>query len=285
MATVQDLSPIRQYYDQTWYDYRLLWLNPSNYAIHFGYWAKGTRNHADALNQLNAVLASRIGIRPGDRILDAGCGVGGSAIWLARHLGAHIVGITPVASQVERAGRFAAEHRVSRQVRFFEQDYTSTSFPAASFDVVWAVESVCHAADKRAFYHEARRLLRPGGRLGIVEYMRTARPLRASGEALLHSWLSGWAIPDIATAEEHRQWAASSGFGEVELTDITPKVRPSLVHLHRIASVAWPEAVLLRAVRLRNATQHGNVRGACDQFHALERGLWFDAILTATAID
>jgi tocopherol O-methyltransferase len=285
MAVVQDLSPIRQYYDATWHDYRLLWLNPSNYAIHFGYWGEGTRSHADALNQLNAVLASRVGISRGVRILDAGCGVGGSAIWLARHLGADVVGITPVASQVERAHRFATEHAVSRQAQFFQQDYTQTSFPAASFDVVWAVESLCHAAEKRAFYQEARRILRPGGRLGIVEYMRTARPLAARGEALLDSWLSGWAIPDIATAEEHRQWAAASGFGHIELIDITPQVRRSLAHLHRLASLGWPEAVLLRALGLRNATQHGNVRGARDQFRALERGLWFDAILTATAID
>jgi tocopherol O-methyltransferase len=284
MAVVQDLSPIRQYYDETWHDYRLLWLSPSNYAIHFGYWAERTRSHADALNQLNAVLASRIGVSRGARILDAGCGVGGSAIWLASQMGADVVGITPVASQVERARRVASEHHVSRQAQFFQQDYTGTSFADASFEVVWAMESLCHAADKGAFYQEARRVLRPGGRLGIVEYMRTARPLTPPGEALLHSWLSGWAIPDIATAEEHRRWAAASGFGTVELMDITPQVRRSLARLHRMASLGWPEAVLLRALGLRNATQHGNVRGARDQFRALERGLWFDAILTATAI-
>ena len=285
MAVAQDLSPIRQYYDETWHDYRLLWLSPSNYAIHFGYWGDRTRTHADALTQLNAVLASRIGINRGVRLLDAGCGVGGSAIWLASQFGADVVGITPVASQVERARRFATEHDVSRQAQFFQQDYTGTSFPDASFDVVWAMESLCHAADKRAVYQEARRVLRPGGRLGIVEYMRTARPLAAGGEALLHSWLSGWAIPDIATAEEHCQWAAASGFANVELTDITPQVRRSLARLHRMASLAWPEAVLLQRLGLRTATQHGNVRGARDQFRALERGLWFDAILTATAVD
>ncbi|HEV2012740.1 MAG TPA: methyltransferase domain-containing protein [Candidatus Dormibacteraeota bacterium] len=285
MAAVQDLTPIRQYYDETWPDYRLLWLSPSNYAIHFGYWGERTHSHADALNQLNAELASRIGISRGVRILDAGCGVGGSAIWLARQLGVDVVGITPVASQVERARHFATEHHVSRQAQFLQQDYTGTSFPAASFDVVWAMESLCHAADKRAFYEEARRVLRPGGRLGIVEYMRTTRPLAGRGEALLHSWLSGWAIPDIATAEEHRQWAAASGLGNVELTDITPQVRRSLARLHRMASLAWPEAVLLQTIGLRNTTQHGNVRGARDQFRALERGLWFDAILTATAMD
>ena len=44
--TADDLSAIRAYYDETWPDYRTLWLRPSNYAIHFGYWDEGTRNHA-----------------------------------------------------------------------------------------------------------------------------------------------------------------------------------------------------------------------------------------------
>ena len=283
MAVTHDLHPIQHYYDETWHDYRWLWLNPSNYAIHFGYWDDRTRKHADALNRLNAALAERIGIQHGARILDAGCGVGGSAIWLAETFAARVVGITPVASQVERARRFGVQRGVSDRVRFAKEDYLRTSFPDASFDVVWALESICHAADKAGFYREARRLLRPGGRLGIVEYLRTARPLPHGDEALLHSWLSGWAIPDIATGAEHREWATAFGFDDVGLIDITPRVRPSLARLHRMASFAWPAALMLRALRVRSDTQHGNVRGARDQFRALRRGLWFDAMLTATA--
>jgi len=283
MATAQDLRPIREYYEQTWHDYRFLWLSPSNYAIHFGYWDQVTRSHADALNRLNAVLASCIGIHPGAHILDAGCGVGGSSIWLAKRFGATVTGITPVGSQVRRARRIAAEQGVADRVRFAEEDYTRTTFADASFDVVWAVESVCHAADKAAFYREAQRLLRPGGRLGIVEYMRTSCPLPDDGEALLHNWLSGWAIPDLATAEEHRAWAQAR-FTEVQLIDITLNVRRSLARLHRMAVAAWPGELILRTLGLRSDTQHGNWRGARDQFRALARGLWFDAVLTATAI-
>jgi cyclopropane fatty-acyl-phospholipid synthase-like methyltransferase len=283
MATAQDLRPICEYYEQTWRDYRFLWLSPSNYAIHFGYWDQLTRGHADALNRLNAVLASYIGIHPGAHILDAGCGVGGSSIWLARRFGATVTGITPVGSQVRRARRIAAEQGLADRVRFAEEDYTRTTFAGASFDVVWAVESVCHAADKAAFYREAQRLLRPGGRLGIVEYMRTPCPLPDDGEALLQNWLSGWAIPDLATAEEHRAWAQAR-FSEVQLIDITSNVRRSLARLHRMAVAAWPGELILRTLGLRSDTQHGNWRGARDQFRALTRGLWFDAVLTATAI-
>jgi cyclopropane fatty-acyl-phospholipid synthase-like methyltransferase len=281
VAAMNDLSSIRAYYDQTWLDYRVLWLNSENYAIHFGYWDETTHTNAQALNRLNAVLSKRLALRPDERVLDAGCGVGGSAIWIAKTIGAQVVGITPVQSQVDRATRFAREAAVERLVSFACEDYTQTPFEDGSFDVVWAVESVCHAADKAMFFREARRLLRPGGRLGMVEYMRTARPLVADEEALLHCWLSGWAIPDIGTAAEHRQWATDAGFTNIQLVDTSDRVRPSLHRLYRMAVLAGPGERLLQAMRLRSSVQHGNVRGARNQFRALERGLWFYAILTA----
>ncbi len=279
----QDLDRVRAYYDQTWLDYRLLWLNRQNYAIHFGYWDDGTRSHSESLINMNRVLAAQVGIRRGQRVLDAGCGVGGSAIWLSKTFQIEVVGITPVATQVSRARRHAAEHGVGSVVSFDQQDYCDTSFPGGSFDVVWAIESVCHAPDKQRFLQEARRLLRPGGRLGMVEYMRTGRPHRTADEALLHSWLRGWAIPDLATGDEFLQWARDAGFDDVQLRDVTPNVRPSLRRLYRMATLSWPLAVMFRAAGMRSATQHGNIRGARDQYRALERGLWIQAILTATA--
>src|SRR6266567_8389602 len=216
-SRLPDLPRIRAYYDQTWLDYRMLWLNPQNRAIHFGYWDEHTHSHAESLLNMNRVLASHLGIRSGQRILDAGCGVGGSAIWLAKTYDVEVVGITPVASQVARAHRYAQEQGVADLVSFEQQDYTHTAFSDASFDVVWAMESLCHAPEKRLVLAEARRLLRPGGRLGIVEYLRTRRPHAAVGEALLHSWLSGWAIPDLATAAEWLEWTQAVGLQDVQL--------------------------------------------------------------------
>src|SRR6266702_5809475 len=214
-----DSSRICAYYDQTWLDYRMLWLNPQNRAIHFGYWEKHTRSHAQSLLAMNRVLANSLGICSGQRILDAGCGVGGSAIWLAKTYDVQVVGITPVASQVARAHRYAQEQGVADQVSFEQQDYTHTAFSDASFDVVWAMESLCHAPDKRLVLAEARRLLRPSGRVGMVEYMRPHRPHAAVDEALLHSWLSGWAIPDIAMAPEWLEWTHEVGVCEGQWFD------------------------------------------------------------------
>src|ERR1700737_5540330 len=174
-SSAPELSRISDYYDETWLDYRMLWLRPQNRAIHFGYCDEHTRTHAQSLLDMNRVLATHLGIRSGQRILDAGCGVGGSAIWLAKTYDVEVGGITPVASQVARAHRYAQEQGVADQVSFEQQDYTHTAFPDASFDVVWAMESLCHAPEKRLVLAEARRLLRPGGGVGSVDNSAPAR--------------------------------------------------------------------------------------------------------------
>jgi cyclopropane fatty-acyl-phospholipid synthase-like methyltransferase len=263
------------YYDETYLDYRLLWMNPATLALHFGFWDERTRTHAASLINMNRVLAARASLWPGERVLDAGCGVGGSAIWLAREFGVQVVGISLVPSQLARAHRFARQYGVSDRVIFEQQDFTHTTFPDNSFDVIWAVESVCHALDKSAFLAEAGRLLKPGGRLIMADWFRRRRPFDAEGETLLHDWLSGWAVPDLLTADEFTPAAAQAGFTHIRLDDVTAHVRPSLRRLYRLALIGYPAAMVLWALGLRNDVQLGNARSALRQYQALGRNLWF----------
>ncbi|MGH3869898.1 MAG: SAM-dependent methyltransferase [Pseudonocardiaceae bacterium] len=270
------------YYDETWLDYRVLWLNPDNLAVHFGYTDAGTRSHTDALKNMNRVLAQRVEIQPGERVLDAGCGVGGSSLWLAEERSVDVVGITLAAKQVAMAQRNAARRGLTDRVRFEQADFTATPFPAADFDVVWAVESLCHAPRKTAFYREAARLLRPGGRVVVADFVRVARPLDQTGERLLREWLDGWAVPDIDTPEEHLSHVAEAGFVDARLDDVTVHTRPSLRRLYRMAYWTYPLAVLGRRTGVRSAVQHGNVVASIRQYQALRHGAWFYSILSAT---
>jgi cyclopropane fatty-acyl-phospholipid synthase-like methyltransferase len=282
-VAARESSAVERYYDETWADYRCLWLDRRNLAFHFGYYdAPGVRRHAEALENANRQLARRAGVRAGSRVLDAGCGVGGSSFWLARHMGATAVGITPVRSQVVIARRMAGRDAPGRAV-FLAADYTAVPFRAASFDAVWALESLCHAADKAAFYREAARVLRPGGRLVVAEYMRAARPLDGSAEDVVRAWLDGWVIPDLDTPEEHRAHALAAGLVDVAVEDYSARVRPSLRRLFRIARLTYPLALTARVLRIRSAVQHGNVTAAILQYRALERGSWVYGVLSATS--
>ncbi|MBK6904318.1 MAG: methyltransferase domain-containing protein [Saprospirales bacterium] len=263
------------YYEKTRFDYRVAWLDRANPAIHFGYYDEKARVHKDALFRLNEVMADLASIGPECRVLDAGCGLGASALWLAKNRGAQVTGINLVSGQVSAASKLAEKNGLEGLLQFVQADYHQTPFPDESFEVVWACESLCHSPDKRAFYREAFRVLRPGGRLVMAEYIRSARPLDLKREALLADWLSGWAIPDIDTPEEHSSNALEAGFAGIEIKDVTAHTRVSHRNLYKHGRKWWRLGQALTAIGIRSRIEKGNHRGAIRQFEALEEKAWF----------
>jgi tocopherol O-methyltransferase len=278
----EQLRAVTCYYDSTWFDYSWLWLNGENNAIHFGYRDRQWRSHAECLLETNRVLAEIASIQPGDRVLDAGCGIAGSGIWLAEQRGATVIGITPVRTQVECARRMVATRGLEHSITVEQADYAATAFPDVSFDVVWALESVCHAQRKAAFYRESARLLRPGGRIVVAEYMRAKRPLPTVDETLLARWLQNWMIPDLDTAQEHGQHAVNAGFSEIAVRDVTTNMRSSLRRLYVLALAGVPTSRLLHKLGLRGSVAHGNALGSLYQYRALRRAAWAYGILCAS---
>ena len=271
---------IVSYYDNTRLDYRILWFGKKNRSVHFGYYDHEVKSHGEALLNLNKVLAQKSGVKDGDIILDAGCGHGGSSVWLAENYNVQVTGITLVPHQVIKARNAARKRALDHRISFSEQDYSNTNFKDESFTLIWACESMCHAKDKLDFYREAYRLLKPGGRLICADYFRTQRPLNKEGEKLLHDWLDGWSIKDIDAFSEHKTNAEQCGFVEFNLENITEYTRPSLRHLHSMASKLWRFGQLLKGIGLRNNINHGNHFGSIKQFEALENHLWYYGLLS-----
>ncbi|MGH2706616.1 MAG: SAM-dependent methyltransferase [Actinomycetota bacterium] len=276
-----DRQTIASYYKETWFDYRVIWLNASNRAIHFGYFDDSTRSHSDSLLNMNRVLAAGIDPKPGWRILDCGCGVGGTAMWFAESYDVEVTGVTITPDQVERAYRYADERGLSGRVHFGLQDYTRMALPDETFDAVYGLEAICYAMDKRDFIAEAYRVLKPGGRLVVQDGFRSPRPLNLEEEKLQESWLSGWIVPNLATLDEFATWSKEAGFVDVEQEDCTDKVRRSCRRLYMVTMAAYPTAVALHKLGLRTELQQGNVRAARDQYRALQRGLWGYGIVRA----
>ena len=96
----------------------------------------------------------------GSRILDVGCGIGGSSRILANHYGFNVVGITLSAAQVKRARELTPEHC---NCTFKVMNALQMDFNDGEFDGIWSVEAGAHINDKEKFADEMLRTLRPGG--------------------------------------------------------------------------------------------------------------------------
>lgn len=282
IQSMNDLQKsIIEYYDNTWLDYRVLWLNKKDRAIHFGYYETFKESHSQALEKLNKVMADKVNIKSSDIILDAGCGQGGSSLWLAQNIGCDTVGVTLVPHQVQTATKEAKLRGLDHKSRFLQKDYTETEMGSSTFDVVWACESLCHAKEKIKFYSEAYRLLRPGGRLVVAEYIRKSRNYNSKDESILNQWCKGWSMPDLDTWEEHEANLKKTGFKHISQTDITANVIPSLSKLFRISKKLMPLGILLNKLKIRNNIKHGNQTASVSQFEALTKNLWYYCIFTA----
>ena len=272
---------IIQYYEQCRADYEWLWMDRRNLAMHYGYWDDQVRSHSQSLLRLNEVLAERAEVTSGDVVFDAGCGVGGSSLWLAAERGAKVVGISLSARQVTEANTHAARRRLADRATFEVRDFFATGLPDDSFSVVWAIESVCHGTDKAAFFREAYRLLRPGGRLIMSDFFRAGPYSSDKQERIYREWLDGWAVPDLLTRSECGEMAADTGFKEVMLTDATQHIEHSARRLYRLSLPRLPIGRLLLALGVRSPVQHGNTIAARNQYLALQAGLWEYVIVLA----
>ncbi len=269
----QRAREIVTYYDQCEIDYRLVWRLGASLAMHYGYWDSTTRSLRAALARQNELLAEAGGVHAADRVLDAGCGVGGSSIYLTTRTGCRALGITLSPRQAASARRNARGHGVGGRAEFAVMDYTATGLADSTFDVVWALESVCYADEKAAFVREASRLLRPGGRLVLADGFATRDDFGVAEQRIMDSWLRSWAVPSLATVASFRRHLDDCGFRRVRYRDVTRNIMPSsrILYLHSLYALRIGR--LAERMRLRNSVQTMNIVGCRWQYPAFRKGL------------
>ena len=280
MFTNDDIS---RYYDLSEVHYRKIWDLDHCRSLHYGYWDESTRNFHEALWNINKVLAELAGLREGERVLDAGCGVGGSAIWLAKEKKCQVVGISLNSNQVKKARRYASALALESRLVFEQKDYLNTDYPGNSFDVVWAIESVCYANNKTMFLKEASRLLKPKGILLVADFFK-ADQLKPDQASLVRRWANGWAVNDFSTAEAFNIALWENGFEQIQNLDVTDAIRPSAKRLYRYYLIG---GLVARAYGLFHPTAtllgKANVHNAWLQYKTLKKGLWTYRIVKAIA--
>jgi ubiquinone/menaquinone biosynthesis C-methylase UbiE len=121
-------------------------------------------------------------LSPGGLLVDLGCGRGGPGLWLARALSARLIGIDFSATAIELAGLRAADFGLANRVEFRRATFEHTTIDDQTADAIVSVDALPFATDRTAALCEARRILRPGGRMVVTG--RTPRPDADSWESM-----------------------------------------------------------------------------------------------------
>jgi len=270
-VTEQDII---EYYDQSYDDYQIVWHVNSRMSMHYGYWDENTRWLRQALTNMNRKLAEIAGIQSHHRVLDAGCGVGGSSIFLAKEIGCEVTGITLSTEQVNKAKANAEKYGVTDKTNFQVANFTSTPFEDHSFDVVWCIESVCHANEKSDFLKEAFRLLKKEGTLIVADFFRTEKKPSLDTNAWMKKWAQAWAIPDFEKLSSFESKAFQNGFPSVKNFDITKPIYPTAKRLYYCLVPGIICDGFLRIFGKRTKWNKGNVWSTLYQYRALQEGFW-----------
>ncbi|MGH2459508.1 MAG: SAM-dependent methyltransferase [Chloroflexota bacterium] len=203
------------------------WTGPAP-IMNIGYWARGATTARQAQEAFVHYAVEHLSPLAGQRVLDAGCGVAGPASILARAYGAEVDGVSIVERQVGWARQFVSAAGLAERVRIHLGSAMDLPFPEATFDVVFSLEAAHCFADKPRFLAEARRVLKPGGALLIVDLTATRREIP-------FSWQPALKLRLVTKADWERLLSAA-GFQVEESKPIGKEIFPGYRRwLHRTA--------------------------------------------------
>lgn len=186
-------------------------------GLHLGVDYLAPHDIDEAVRETDRLLARRAAITRGMRVLDSGCGVGGSAVWLAAELGAVVTGVTLLDDHAEQArGRARA---AGVDLRIVVTDYLRTDLAAGSFDVIWQIESLCHCTELDAYLQHAHTLLAPDGRFAAIDVF-----VGDGGAEVWEGLRRTVAFGEPCTMDGLADRLTRHGFVAIELEDLTPRV-------------------------------------------------------------
>ncbi|ORX69203.1 sterol 24-C-methyltransferase [Linderina pennispora] len=127
----------------------------------------------ESIRRHEHILFSAARIKPGMKVLDVGCGVGGPARECIRFSGAHVTGLNNNDYQIQRANIYAKKNQQEHLSTFVKGDFMHMPFEENSFDAVYAIEATCHAPKLEGVYSQMYKVLKPGGYFAIYEWCLT----------------------------------------------------------------------------------------------------------------
>jgi tocopherol O-methyltransferase len=230
--STQLYQEIKEFYDAS----SELWESVWGEHMHHGYYGEDGNYKLDRRQaQINLIeeLLKWAGDFTKDRpqnILDVGCGIGGSSLYLAEKFGARVTGITLSPVQANRAKARARTAGLETTTDFQVANALEMPFADNSFDLVWSLESGEHMPDKAKFLQECYRVLKPGGKMIFVTWCHrpttTTSLLTADEQRHLQAIYRVYCLPYVISLPAYTEIVRQSGFKDLHVADWSTAVAP-----------------------------------------------------------
>lgn len=182
-------------------------------------------------------LAQAAGLRSTMHVLDIGSGIGGTSRCLAKEFGCRVTGIDLTDEYCQVAAMLTAKVGLDGLIDYRQGDATNLPFEDNAFDVVWTEHVAMNIPDKRRFYGEMYRVLKPGGTLAIYDVLAGA----AGPVFFPVPWARTPETSFLVSPEELRQLLGDAGFTVSDWQDTTAEARVWFVNLaERIRRDGFP---------------------------------------------
>ena len=185
--------------------------------VHHGLWTRGTETPEDAARALAVRVADAARVGDGDRVVDVGCGYGATSRLLAAERGATVTGLTLSRAQAT-AGPPAAG------VELLVRDWLDNGLPDGAFDAAISIEALSHMPDKPRAFAELARVVRPGGRVAIVDWLTREQPGPRETRLLLRPICEEGHLPSLHSAGEYDALLRASGLEPTGFEDLSDRV-------------------------------------------------------------
>lgn len=184
----------------------------------WGVWDAETRTYDEALENLIRRIVVRGQISEGMRVLDVGCGTGASSIDIHKLTGASVTGIDIVPEALEYGEKQVANQGLSDAVKLQRMSATQLAFEDQTFDVITAIDCCCHFDTREDFLRQAARVLRPGGRLVLLDIVEVDDAKGFGRTVLRRLLMKQWNIHanNRYGATELTRRIVGAGFAEVQ---------------------------------------------------------------------
>ena len=248
---------------------------------HFGYYPEGQRNISEheAQQLMSDLVAKYLRLKPNQMVLDAGCGYGVVACYLAEKSKVNIVGLDLNSYEIGKARGRARKLNLEGRVKFEIMDYSRTSFTKNTFDAIFTLETLSHAAELKKTLRQFLNILKPNGKVVFFEYTLAPEKDFTSRELeMLNLGIEGTAALGLKEFK-HDQFGSylkKIGFKNIKERNITKNMLPSLQRLRRIALLPY---FLIKLFNLQRYFVNTTI--AVEWYELMKKGLIRYCIFTA----